>query len=254
MSDYVKTIVAKYKLPDTVDYQTQVTIVDPISSTIRGWASANYLPLNEIKISGSRAKGTAISLASDIDLFISISSTVNETLATIYNSLYNYFVSHGYICRKQNVSIGVTYLGKKIDLVPGKRQSQWGNDHSLYKNKQQTWTKTNIDTHINTVRSSGRITEIVAGKIWRERHGLEFPSLLLELISINALKYHGADTDSNFLDVLRYFRDHMTSIRVIDPANTNNILSDDLTTAEKSAIVNQASVSLQKQYWSEIIW
>jgi hypothetical protein len=46
----------------------------------------------------------------------------------------------------------------------------------------------------------------------------------------------------------------MTSARVEDPANTNNILSDDLTDTEKRAVVAVARDSLSKQRWEDVIW
>ena len=39
--------------------------------------------LNDIQISGSRAKGTAINISSDLDLFVSLKSTTNNTLKEI---------------------------------------------------------------------------------------------------------------------------------------------------------------------------
>jgi hypothetical protein len=168
---------------------------------------------------------------------------------------YDYFISQNIQCRKQNVSIGVVYNNKKVDLVPGKRQHQYGDDHSLYKYKQDTWTQTNITTHISTVRNSNRAVEIMAYKIWRERHSLDFPSLFLELAIIEAAKYRNFyDYDNNFWEILKWLSANITSTRIVDPANTNNIISDDLSFNEKRAIANMASVSLQKQNWSEIIW
>jgi len=144
MGNYVAGVVAKYKLPVTVDNATQTSVVNPLCLHIQKWASSNCYPLNEMKISGSRAKGTAISIASDLDLFISLSSSSDDALKTVYSSLYDYMCAREIECRKQNVSIGVVYGGKSVDLVPARRQSQWGNDHSLWKSKQNTWTKTNV--------------------------------------------------------------------------------------------------------------
>jgi hypothetical protein len=219
------------------------------------WAASYGYSITEIKLSGSRAKGTAISLASDLDMFISLSSTNTATLATIFNSLYNYFNKPEYSCRKQNVSIRVTYEGMKVDLVPGKRQSQFGGNHSLYKSKQNTWTQTNIDEHIRVVKNCNRIPEIVAAKIWRERHGISFPSIFLELVTIEALKNKGTtDHDNNFLSLLEYIRDTIQTVRIVDPANTNNIISNDLTVGEKKVIADQARGSRNAKNWSDILW
>jgi len=147
------------------------------------------------------------------------------------------------------------YNRKNVDLVPGKRQHQQGDDHSLYKYKQDTWTQTNITTHISTVRNSKRAVEIMATKIWRERHGLEFPSLFMELAAIEAVKNRTyGDYDNNFLRVLEWLYSNITTTRIVDPANSNNVISEDLTSIEKKAIANQATASRQKKNWNEIIW
>lgn len=255
MSNYVKGVVDKYALPDSLNYSEKSNVFDPLCNYIDNWALRNGYDLTSKKLSGSRAKGTAITLSSDLDIFISLSSTTTTALATIYNSLYDYMRSQNIQCRKQNVSIGVSYNNKDVDLVPGKRQSQYGDDHSLYKSKQSTWTQTNITTHISTVRNSNRGVEIMATKIWRERHGLDFPSLFMELAVIEAIKYRNYnDYDNNFWEVLGWLSTNITTIRIIDPANSNNIISDDLTIAEKKSISNKATESRQKQNWNEIIW
>jgi hypothetical protein len=66
----------------------------------------------------------------------------------------------GYQPRLQNVSIGITFLGYAVDLVPGERQNWLYNDHSLYKRSGDTWTKTDVSQHIEKVKASGRQAEI----------------------------------------------------------------------------------------------
>jgi hypothetical protein len=118
----------------------------------------------------------------------------------MFNSLYNALSS--FSPRKQNVSIGILANGYSIDLVPGKRQSQWGNDHSLYKSKTQSWTQTNVSKHVSYVQNSGRVDEIRILKVWRQLHQLEFPSFFLEMATIDALSYsrHG-DLEANVCKV-----------------------------------------------------
>lgn len=251
-NEYVMNVIYEHALPIQIDQSTVSTVINPIKMFITAWAGNC---LCDIKVSGSRAKGTAIDLASDLDLFISLSSTTSNSLRELYNSLYNQMINKGISARKQNVSIGITYGGKKIDLVPGKRQEQYGNDHSLYKRKTDSWTKTNIDTHINRVINSGRRNEILALKIWRENHGLEFPSILIETLAIEALSGRSTTTTAdNVWYLLKYLQGNILSKRVVDPANTNNILSDDLSVNEKQLIAVQAEKSLSEAYWERIIW
>jgi len=250
--EYVISIVNKYKLSQIISQEMQTKVVTPLSQVINNWAGDC---LNKIEISGSRAKGTAISLATDLDLFISLKSTTTDTLKEIYNSLYDTLISKKITARKQNVSIGVKYAGADVDLVPAKRQDSHGNDHSLYRNKADTWTKTNVTTHINTVKNSNRTTEIVATKIWRERFSLDFPSIYLELTVIEALKgRHGNQPATNFMTFLDYLINNFLSKTVYDPANTNNIISEDLYKYEKEKIVKQARESRNVSSWDDIIW
>ncbi|GAX45304.1 hypothetical protein NIES4075_63250 [Tolypothrix sp. NIES-4075] len=246
--EYLQGVINKY----TVDARSSEAAANSIYGVIYSWGNGC---LNDAKFSGSLAKGTAVSLGTDADVFLSLSSTTLGTLSQIYNSLYNAVTDAGYTARKQNVSIGVNIGKYKIDLVPGCRQSQYGNDHSLYKNKTNSWTKTNIDIHIYTVINSNRIDEIKLTKIWRELHRLDFPSFYLELAVIDCLygcRY--GQLVSNFFSVLSFLQDKLQNRRYVDPGNSNNIISDDLSAYEKQLIAAQAQTSINKQYWREIVW
>ena len=116
---YVNSIVQKHRLPEMLDSYTSTYVVLPLKQIISSWAGTC---LCGTKLSGLRAKGTAIDRSTDLDLFISLSSTTQNSLKEIYESLYKRIVEEGITARKQNVSIGVTYQGKKVDLVPAKRQ------------------------------------------------------------------------------------------------------------------------------------
>ncbi|MDD3041003.1 hypothetical protein [Bacteroides sp.] len=249
---YVRKIISKYRVPSEVDSQTQYYVVNPLGEMIKAWAGDC---LNDIQISGSRAKGTAINISSDLDLFISLKSTTNNTLKEIYDSLYNYISNKGISCRKQNVSIGINYGGHSIDLVPGKKHSGNTNDHSLYRNKKNTWTQTNIHKHITQVKNSGRLEEIILLKTWRKLHNLDFPSIYLELVAIEALTYKNKNQPAtNFLSILDYLKDSFVDKTIMDPANTNNVISDDLYKYEKENIAKKAKESRNQEYWEKIIW
>lgn len=247
--EYLKNIIAQKRANSITidDYR-----LSNVKSTITNWAGQQ---LSSLKQSGSSAKGTAIHGLADLDIFISLKSNTSETLKEIYNKLETTFNNAGWSTRRQNVSIGITHNNLKIDLVPGKIQSGYQNYHSIYSSKKDTWTKTNVDLHITKVKNSGRVNEIILTKIWRHIHNIDFPSIYIELTVLDAL--HNKSTNnlaSNFLTVLTYLRDSFVESTVIDPANTNNTISDMLYKYEKEAIANQARASLNKSTWGEIIW
>lgn len=245
---YLRSILQKY----AVNVSGAEAAGNSIYPVIQQWGNSYLL---KAEFSGSLAKGTGINIGTDADIFISMSSSTPGTLSNLYNTLYNAISKAGYSARKQNVSIGTTVNGYKIDLVPGRRQSQYGDYHSLYKSKTGSWTQTNIATHINYVKSSNRIEEIRLAKIWRQLHKLEFPSFYLEMVVIDSLKYSRiGNLSSTFLKVLDFFKDRLPSIRYVDPANTNNVISEDLNALQKSAIANQARLSRDQKTWERIVW
>jgi Nucleotidyltransferase domain len=193
--------------------------------------------------SGSYAKGTANRSGTDIDLFLSVSETLSDNLA---------MKEAGYKPKRQNVSINVNVNGWDVDLVPGKRQNAWSTDHSLYRRKADAWTKTNIDTHIATVRTSGRSAAIRVLKLWRNQWGLDFPSFYLELTTIKALGGTNLTLSHQVAHALSYLKDSFENARVVDPANTSNIISDDLTKKEKKAISDAAERALAMK-WEQLV-
>ncbi len=204
--------------------------------------------------SGSFAKGTAIHGGTDIDIFASLSSAVTASLEEIYTTLFNRLRDEGFAPRMQNVSIGTKIGNYSVDIVPARRQGPTGQFHSLYRRKAQSWTQTNVISHINTVRNSGRAEEIMIVKAWREQKRLTFPSFYLELVTIEACRGRKVgDLSKNVWATFAYIRDNIRTTVFIDPANTNNRISDDLTAAEKQALANAASIARQATNWSQIV-
>ena len=218
---------------------------------LREWAGGQLVGVSP---SGSFAKGTANASGTDIDLFISLKEDTRSTLAEIYDSLFERMRAGQLSPRRQNVSIGVRVGAFEVDLVPAKRQGLYGQDHSLHRSRANTWTKTNVATHIQLVAGSGRRNEIRVLKLWRSQKNLDFPSFYLELTAIEALR--GASSGSlatNVIRVFEYLRDRFEMARVIDPANTNNVLSDELTQGAKGAIRQAAADAIRAAYWEEIV-
>lgn len=247
--DYVRQVLAKY----AVSYgpaSPALAAANAIAPSLIQWAGDHLIQLLP---SGSFAKGTAVAGTTDIDVFMSLKSTAPD-LRESYNSLAKWSHNAGWRPRLQNVSVGVTYEGVKIDLVPGRQQAGYRNYHSLWRRKASTWTQTNVLLHIERVRDSGRTDEIRAIKVWRTNHGLDFPSFYLELIVLDALAGCGSSLANNVQRTLAYIADNLTTKRVEDPANTNNTISDDLTLAEKRVVAAQARLSYLENSWGNTLW
>jgi hypothetical protein len=248
--DYLNSILAR-ELVGVGLASPALLLPGTIELVLRQWAGAYLLSVTP---SGSYAKGTANRSDTDLDLFISLSPDTPDTLSNVHNTLINALKAAGYQPRLQNVSIGVTVHGHSVDLVPGKRQNWFYNDHSLYKRRGDTWTKTDVSKHIETVKGSYRQSEIRIIKLWRTQKRLEFPSLYVELAVIKALELNYlTPLPDNIRTIFAYLRDNILTARFVDPANNNNVISDDLTIAEKKAIRTAALAALSEPYWRDIV-
>ncbi len=247
---YLNNVVKKYSIPSE-DCTRLKSRIKPLYQEIRKWGNNSLL---RILPSGSFAKGTAIRGSVDIDLFISLKNQTPYSLQEIFESLYEYF-KQDYLAKKQNVSIGIIYQGMKIDLVPAKKMPNVTHPHSIYVSKHGTWTKTNIHKHILLIKKSPHKNIIKLLKIWRELNRVDFPSFLLELVVLDALKgKRGIAFDKRFLIVLKYLVEKFRYNKICDPANNNNVVSDIVSTEEKDAIIHAALASYNSKYWEKIVW
>ncbi len=182
-----------------------------------------------------------------------MSEETAETLKEIHDKLFDTMQANGYPPTRQNVSLNIRVNGYSVDLVPGKRQGSYGDDHSLYRRKAGTWTKTNVVTHIDHVILNGRLAESRILKLWRNQKKLDFPSFYLELALIDALPRQYSETLYGNVRALQYLGDRFPIARIVDPANTNNVISDDLSLAEKMKIAQAARQALNAMKWGEIV-
>lgn len=241
---------------DTGPNSPALAVRSALMPMIQAWGGPYLVSVNP---SGSFAKGTANRSGTDIDLFLSLSPSAEESLKDIYEKLGNRLRDSGYAARRQNVSWNITVNGIDVDLVPARQQSAGSSDHSLYRCRADTWTKTNVQTHIETVSRGGRTGETRLMKLWRDQQSLDFPSFYLELTVISALgvaspiKAGGGSWPYNLTFIFKYLRDSFIDARVEDPANSNNIISDDLGKAEKEAIRDAADRALRATNWSDVI-
>lgn len=237
-------------------------VLDFFRPVISQWAGSY---LNDFFVAGSSAKGVSIKGKSDVDLFISVKSFCPDSLESIYSSLYKKLTilgrQQGFSVSQQNVSLGIKgvtygYRQVDIDIVPARQQAPNSNIHSLYKSKQNTWTQTNVKEQINLIRNSGRQDFIRLIKIWRECHQLDFPSMNIELSVLKAL--HGCslslELDAGFRLIMNYLSNAFFTDNLVDPFNSANIVSNDMTNSEKQKVVIQAKEFLTASDWRQVIW
>lgn len=257
---YLPGILRKYAARELTNYSIGIEL---LKSYIRKWK-----PDCHIAESGSRAKGTAISLASDVDYLVSYSSDENDLCAE-YNLLFKKLREFSYNIRKQNVSFRLeltdqvnSFCGQRleVDITPARSYCDNTGDSSLWVNKLNTWKKTNIQRHISDISCSGRTNEIKLLKVWRELNKLDFPSIYLEYLIVNIIldtqpkgQNYLAFNFCHVLSKLASYDNNPLDRRLVDPANSNNVLSELLSIDEKKKIIQIARASCQASL-SQVLW
>jgi len=220
-----------------------------------------------IKYGGSKAKGTMIIEAYDLDVicyFDHEDAEAGGTLQEIYENVEKALGDDYLVTRKPSAlrlksrDLSQWAADFHIDVVPGRFIDGDQGDVFLYRSSgEKGRQKTNLDVHISHVRDSGVIDAIRLLKLWRARNNLSVRHFILELLAIELLK---GKRDAKLADQLKHvwaeLRDNAESIKVEDPANpTGNDLSEMFSSAikhELSTVAAQTLEIIEKDGWEKV--
>jgi hypothetical protein len=220
-----------------------------------------------IRYGGSKAKGTMIREAYDLDIicyFPNDDNDVGGTLEDIYNNVRDALKTKYLVEPKPSAlrlkdnsqqNLGVDF---HIDVVPGRYTDDSKTDVFLYRSTgEKKRLKTNLDVHINHVKDSGVTDAIKLAKLWRIRNGLSIKHFALELLVIEVLK---KKKSANLPDQLEYFwnelSENIENISIEDPSNPNgNDLSELLSASvrsELSSVSQRTLTTIKNSGWESL--
>jgi hypothetical protein len=204
---------------------------------------------------GSYAKHTMVKASYDLDLVLYFPPNSNFTVQVLYESVESRLKNRGYITDRHNVAIRLPYKGGiHVDVVPGRALDDTYLYANLFASDSSKTKQTSIKKHIDLVRKNGGYQEVIKLlKLWKIKHGLRLPTFALELATEKALAGNRGDLENRFWTMLLYLRDFFKTARLVDPANSANIVSDELSSAVKDSVSIAASMSCSKKTWQEII-
>ncbi len=199
---------------------------------------------------GSRGKKTMIKESYDLDIVLYFPETTKNSVEEIYNYVARYLGSSNYGIMTKNVAIRVLKRENyHIDVVPAKKITGSEDSAFLWRNEDGKTLKTSIIQHIASIREFGRRDVIKLLKLWKVRNNMYFPSFILEQLIIRALKNNlNLSLNDAIIEVLEFISENIESIRLVDPANTNNILTaeDTISAYDKDILSKFANSSLKE--------
>jgi hypothetical protein len=226
-----------------------------IRDEIEGRLRQAYGGAPRLNYGGSYGKDTMIRESYDLDIVVYFPSTEQSSLRDIFNSVYNQLTRNGYKVQPKTVALRLPYQGGfHVDVVPGRAQDHTYRYATLYKNAGSGSTlQTSLKVHIDAVRKTGIRDCVKLMKLWRLRHDLSWSTFALEIVVGRAL--HGkakSDHADCMLEVFKFIASNMQSIRLIDPANSNNEI--EISYVDRAAMVAKAKHSLSVPNWGQVVW
>lgn len=223
-----------------------------IMPTVKLWGN-KYL--QGMTPSGAYAKGTAISSSAGIDLLVAVNRIPGMEIREVFWSLFQFLSDRNFRPHSHSVAMRVRHKDIDVDLIPAYGVDGNPHEHTLFRKDTGVGVRTSVAKHSRMIGDSGRGQEICALKIWRECNKLNFPSLYLELATLHALEgQRFGQLSDNVLTVLRYFAGNFVKVVVHDPANEENIVSDEIEVADKKEIAHVARGMVGDENWKKILW
>jgi|SRR6185437_7591607 len=204
---------------------------------------------------GSYAKGTMIRECFDLDIVVYHPAGSSRTMADLFNSTGTALQQAGYIVRPKTVAWHLPYDGGfHVDVVPGRAQDLSYLYATLFTNTPRAGTlQTSLKKHIDAVSKTGLADIVRLLKVWRLRHGVPLTTFAMEILTARALDgFSCSDYGSATMRVLMYIRDQIPQIRLVDPANSNNIV--EIASIDRGSVQRSAGAAIVAPYWEEIIW
>jgi len=207
-----------------------------------------------IRYGGSKAKGTMIMESYDLDMVCYFPRECNRDIKEIYDDVSKK-LSEKYCIAPKTSAIRIEKMEKDktridyhIDVVPGRFIDDKKEETFLHvKSGQGGWIKTDLQKHIKFILNSGCSDIIKLSKLWRTRNNINLKTFFVELLVVKALEgsRHKENLQLSFITFLEYLRDGIKDARLEDPANTNNVVSENWSENERKIISSRADESLR---------
>jgi hypothetical protein len=159
----------------------------------------------------------------------------------------------GHSVIRHNVALRLQYTpGWHVDVVPGLAQDASFEYADLWASDRASTRQTSLKRHIELARSCDR--EVVRLlKLWRARHVVPVGSFVLELAAARALRgVAGLTLEARLRRVLELLA-RLEDLRLVDPANTANVVTEDLEWGRKKVVAEMAVRALEAP-WERVVW
>ncbi len=204
---------------------------------------------------GSYAKNTMLRVRYDLDLVVSYAHDCGLAVEAIYNQVYATLRLAGLGVVTRTVAVRIHQAGGfHIDVVPGRAHDGTFRYASLFVNAASpSWLQTSLKLHIESVKDAGLSDIVRLVKLWAIRHSLGIETFPLEIAVQRAM--YGVrrdDIGAAMNAVLAWLRSELVGARLVDPANSNNII--DVPASTRYSVAAAAERAIAASSWNQVVW
>jgi hypothetical protein len=203
---------------------------------------------------GSFAKGTAVAAGFDLDVVVYFPAEWAQGPREVYEAVEERLRSAGHVVAPHGVALRLQYTpGWHVDVVPGRALDEGYEYANLWHSERGSVRKTSLKRHIEMARAGDR--EVVRLlKVWRARHCVPVGSFVLELAAGRALGSGSEGAlEERFRRVLEVLAG-MEGLRLVDPANSANVVTEDVEWGRKRVVGEMAGRALGEGDWGRVVW
>jgi len=249
-SEYLRALLEREAVDHRAGSALSV-ITDKIGLLCAAWGGKDIV---EVVPGGGFEKGMANRSGISTDYIVWIHTTSARRIPEIYESMFSTFERLGLRPIRRHVTLALNLGTHIVDLLPAKRLSMISDIHEIYSARRAAPITTNLNQHVLDSHEADRQGEIRILKLWRDQNGLDFPSFYLELAVNAALRRRPVgELADNVWAALGFLERLLVPRAMLDPANAANIVSDELSTAQKRSIALAATSARNGRPWSDIV-
>lgn len=207
----------------------------------------------KIKYAGSWEKGTMICDRYDLDIVCYFLSTDERSLREIREDVASRLSEKYLLEHKASAERILDLKGSEapsdfhIDVVPGRFIKDTDDVFLHVVGGDKERMQTNLKVHIDHIVNSGCVPVIRLVKLWAHRNNVKIKTFVLELFVVQALSGYQSkgDLKKGFLKTLEAFKNDFSSTEIVDPANTNNVVSRLIDESEKTLVSRIAQTAFE---------
>ncbi|MHA2179982.1 MAG: SMODS domain-containing nucleotidyltransferase [Promethearchaeota archaeon] len=249
--EFLRTVLNDLEPP-----QSQVDSLLRLRDNVRSCIYNNIGGKKSMFMAGSFKKKTMIKRHYDLDMFIIWKPEfipLNE-IKDLFYMVRDALNTNWARVEKKRVGWRIPFENEfHVDVIPSIEDENDSTFSYLYNCYEKTMLKTSMQVHIAFIEKYDCRDVIKLLKLWKYRRKVPIKTFLLEIIiHLASFNFKSESLSDQLEAVFEYIANNIVNKPFYDPANSNNIITNNLTLEEKYEIRDKANNALNRECWGQM--